>query len=69
MLRTPDIMSDAIIHICQDPKTNGKILIDEDYLRNQCGKTNFDEYRINPDFEPPRMMPKVFPSLNVEEEN
>ena len=40
-------------------RLNGKCLIDED----------FKKYRCNPKFEPPRMMPKKFPSLLVDEED
>ena len=48
---------------------NGEALIDEDYLRKRWNVTDFQKYRANPNFEPPRMMPKKFPSLKVEEEN
>jgi hypothetical protein len=47
---------------------NGKCLIDEDYLRG-IGVRDFEKYRCNPDYEPPRMIPKEFPSLLVDEEN
>ena len=46
---------------------NGKTLIDEDML-HELGVRDFSSYRCNPDVEPPRMMPKTFPSLQVEEE-
>jgi len=44
-------------------------LIDEDYLKKRWGVENFEEYRVLKDFEPPRMMPKNFPDLLVNEEN
>ena len=44
-------------------------MIDEDYLRERYGVRDFTKYRVNPEFEPPRMMPKKFPSLKVAEEN
>lgn len=47
---------------------NGKALIDEDYLRSE-GVADFSVYRADPNTEPPRMMPKLFPSLLVEEED
>ena len=42
--------------------------MDEDYLRSE-DVTDFSKYRCDPDHEPPRMMPKKFPDLTVEEEN
>ena len=47
---------------------NGKALIDEDLLRDR-GVTDFSKYRCDPTTEPPRMMPKKFPVLTVEEED
>lgn len=49
-------------------RLNGKCLIDEDYLRS-IQIVDFKKYRCNPKFEPPRMMPKKFPSLLVDEED
>ena len=46
---------------------NGQAFIDEDLLRS-TGVTDFVKYRCDPDREPDRMMPKVFPSLRVAEE-
>ncbi|KAJ3388909.1 hypothetical protein HDU84_009323 [Entophlyctis sp. JEL0112] len=50
-------------------KVNGLALIDEDYLREFRGVTDFSKYRLHPDVEPPRMMPKRFPSLTVDEQD
>jgi hypothetical protein len=47
---------------------NGRALLDEDLLR-ECGVTDFSKYRCDPTAEPPRMMPKKFPDLTVEEQN
>ncbi|KAJ8302768.1 hypothetical protein KUTeg_019164 [Tegillarca granosa] len=49
-------------------RLNGQALIDEDYLRTK-GVTDFSKYNCVPDSEPPRIMPKKFPSLLVEEED
>lgn len=49
-------------------RLNGLALIDEDYLRT-TGISDFSKYRCDPDVEPPRMMPRKFPDLSVEEEN
>ncbi|WAR12861.1 HSDL2-like protein [Mya arenaria] len=53
-MRTPDIFADAVCRI--------------DYLRSE-GVTSFTKYRCDPDVEPPRMMPEVFPDLSVREEH
>ncbi|XP_069113748.1 hydroxysteroid dehydrogenase-like protein 2 [Argopecten irradians] len=70
VMRTPDIFADAVVKIAEDPteRLNGKALIDEDYLRT-TGMTDFTVYRCDKGHEPPRMMPKSFPSLLVEEED
>jgi len=68
--RKATIFADACVRIANEgsEKLNGRALIDEDYLRSE-GVTDFEKYRADPDNEPPRMMPKQFPSLLVEEEN
>jgi len=67
--RKPAIFADACLGIVQENPNvlNGEALIDEDFLRSK-GIENFTEYRCSPNDEPPRMMPKKFPSLKVEEE-
>lgn len=69
VMRTPDVFADAVLEIANDPteRLNGMALIDEDYLRS-TGVTDFSKYRCDVDHEPPRMMPRAFPSLLVEEE-
>ncbi|KAH3772622.1 hypothetical protein DPMN_173964 [Dreissena polymorpha] len=49
-------------------RLNGKVLLDEDYLRSE-GVTDFTRYRCDPDVEPPRMMPRALPDLTVQEEH
>ncbi|ESO86497.1 hypothetical protein LOTGIDRAFT_220526 [Lottia gigantea] len=69
LLRKATIVADACLRIAQERsgKLNGKCLIDEDFLRSE-GVTDFTQYRCDPRFEPPRMMPAEFPSLKVKEE-
>ncbi|KAJ3020710.1 UNVERIFIED_CONTAM: hypothetical protein HDU68_010002 [Siphonaria sp. JEL0065] len=69
-LRHPSIFADAVVGILKEPasKVNGLALLDEDYLRAYRGVSDFSKYRLIPDIEPPRMMPKAFPSLLVEEQ-
>ncbi|KAJ3036460.1 hypothetical protein HDV00_002702 [Rhizophlyctis rosea] len=72
LLRKPSIFADAVLSIATNPdsqKLNGKCLIDEDYLREVDGVVDFRKYRVDPEHEPPRMMPKKFPSLLVEEQD
>eukprot|EP01099_Mayorella_cantabrigiensis_P007747 TRINITY_DN7004_c0_g1_i1.p1 TRINITY_DN7004_c0_g1~~TRINITY_DN7004_c0_g1_i1.p1 ORF type:complete len:291 (-),score=62.30 TRINITY_DN7004_c0_g1_i1:75-947(-) len=70
LLRKPQIMADAARMIGEEPNgaLNGLALIDEDYLRTK-GITNFTQYRVDPEHEPPRMLPVKFPSLKVAEED
>ncbi|XP_064599287.1 hydroxysteroid dehydrogenase-like protein 2 [Liolophura sinensis] len=68
LMRKSSIFADACLHIAEETNLsliNGKALIDEDFLRAK-GVTDFSAYRCDPDKEPPRMMPKAFPSLLVE---
>lgn len=52
MWRKADILADAAYEILQHPeKSNGKALIDEDFLRD-VGYTDFDPYRCVPGGEP-----------------
>ncbi|KAI8607589.1 hypothetical protein BC830DRAFT_1158408 [Chytriomyces sp. MP71] len=71
LLRDPKIFGDAIVGICNEPasKINGLAVLDEDYLREFRGMTDFSVYRVNPAVEPPRMMPKKFPCLLVDEQD
>ncbi|XP_070574517.1 hydroxysteroid dehydrogenase-like protein 2 [Ptychodera flava] len=70
LLREATIFADACLEIAKEPtdRLNGLALIDEDYLRS-IGVTEFTKYRCDPDVEPPRMMPRDFPSLRVAEED
>ena len=71
-LRTPDIFSDAILALLRAPaeSVNGRVVLDEDYLRSECGyqDADFERYSVVPGSRPRRIMPRVFPSLEVEEQ-
>ncbi|KAJ3327624.1 hypothetical protein HDU76_011423 [Blyttiomyces sp. JEL0837] len=69
-LRKPEIFADAVLGILEEQaqKVNGLALVDEDFLREFKGVTDFSKYREDPNVEPPRMLPKKFPSLLVEEQ-
>ncbi|XP_078607561.1 hydroxysteroid dehydrogenase-like protein 2 isoform X2 [Branchiostoma floridae x Branchiostoma japonicum] len=68
--RKADVFADACLAIGQEPteRLNGQALIDEDYLRS-LGMTDFSRYQCEPGTEPPRIMPRHFPSLRVQEED
>ncbi|KAK1773906.1 hypothetical protein QBC45DRAFT_426487 [Copromyces sp. CBS 386.78] len=70
-LRKPEIFSDAILGILEAPaeKVNGELLLDEDFLREQCGVTDFDKYSVIEGAKPRRIMPKILPDLRVEEQD
>lgn len=57
MWRKPEILSDATVAIfSREPKSfTGHALIDEDYLREKEGVTDFTQYRCDPQVEPPRL--------------
>ncbi|GFO16327.1 hydroxysteroid dehydrogenase-like protein 2 [Plakobranchus ocellatus] len=68
-MRKATIFADACLEIAQEESEilNGKALIDEDYLKTK-GMTDFSKYRVDPEEEPNRMMPRNFPNLVVKEE-
>jgi len=71
-MRKPDIFADAILAILQEKdvsKINGKAWLDEDYLRELKGITNFDGYAVKPGTKVRRIMPLKLPDLRVEEED
>jgi citronellol/citronellal dehydrogenase len=57
MWRKPEILCDATVAIFKrEPRSfTGHALIDEDFLREQEGVTDFSVYRCDPDVEPPRL--------------
>lgn len=70
-LRRPTIFSDAILAILRSPVSavNGELLLDEDFLREATGKTDFSEYSVVPGSSPRRIMPKDLPDLTVAEQD
>lgn len=72
-LRKPEIYSDAILGILRAPceKVNGRLVLDEDYLRSDWGygDRDFEKYNVVPGSTPRRIMPKRYPDLDVEEQD
>ncbi|PLN86624.1 short chain dehydrogenase family protein [Aspergillus taichungensis] len=70
-LRKPTIFSDAILAILDSPaeKVNGLLTLDEDFLRQHRGMTDFSEYSVVPGSNPRRIMPQELPSLEVAEQD
>ena len=48
---------------------NGLLALDEDFLRDYCGVTDFSKYSVIPGSNPRRMMPKEMPVLEVAEQD
>lgn len=48
---------------------NGLLDLDEDFLRNRCGVTDFSQYSVVPGATPRRIMPARFPVLEVDEQD
>lgn len=70
-LRKPTIFSDAMLAIVGAPAgdVNGELLLDEDFLHDYCGVTDFRKYNVVPDSEPRRIMPARLPDLRVAEQD
>lgn len=70
-LRKPTIFSDAILAIIKSPpaKVNGELFLDEDFLRDHCGVTDFSKYNVIPGGVPRRIMPQKLPDLTVAEQD
>lgn len=70
-LRKPEIFSDAILAIIRAPTkdVNGKLLLDEDFLREHEGVTDFSKYALVPGATPRRIMPAKLPDLTVAEQD
>lgn len=66
-LRKPTIFSDAILAIIKAPaeKVNGELVLDEDFLREFEGVTDFGKYSVVPGATPRRIMPTDLPNLRV----
>lgn len=69
-LRKPTIYSDAILAMLKAPTNvvNGLLALDEDFLRDHAGITDFSKYSVVPGSSPRRIMPAKFPDLTVAEQ-
>ncbi|KAI3333344.1 hypothetical protein F4824DRAFT_472154 [Ustulina deusta] len=70
-LRKATIFSDAILAMLRAPASsvNGRLELDEDYLRSDAGITDFSKYSVVPGASPRRIMPAQFPDLAVKEQD
>ncbi|KAI2612920.1 short chain dehydrogenase family protein [Hypoxylon fragiforme] len=72
-LRKPTIFSAAILAILRAPpaSVNGRLLLDEDFLRTDVGGgvQDFSKYSVVPGSSPRRIMPAVLPDLTVAEQD
>ncbi|KAJ7129332.1 putative Hydroxysteroid dehydrogenase-like protein 2 [Mycena epipterygia] len=70
-LRKPTIFSDAILAMLRAPPAvvNGQLELDEGFLRNHAGVTDFSKYSVVPGAVPRRIMPAEFPDLKVKEQD
>ena len=70
-MRRPEIFSDAILAIIKAPAkdVSGKTVLDEDFLRDHEGVTDFSKYSLVPGSNPRRIMPAEFPDLRVAEQD
>jgi len=51
------------------PVVNGKLEVDEDFLRRHAGADEFSKYSVVPGSSPRRIMPAVLPELTVVEQD
>ncbi|KAI0455606.1 hypothetical protein F5B21DRAFT_470964 [Xylaria acuta] len=70
-LRKATIFSDAILTMLKAPAStvNGRLELDEDYLRSDAGVTDFSKYSVIPGTSPRRIMPAQLPDLTVREQD
>ena len=70
-LRKSSIYSDAILAMLRAPaeRVNGLLELDEDFLRDYEGVTDFSKYSLVPGAVPRRIMPAKFPDLTVAEQD
>ncbi|BDD57698.1 hypothetical protein MAP00_003044 [Monascus purpureus] len=70
-LRKPTIFADAVLAVLGAPaqSVNGLLDTDEDFLRRQCGVSDFSKYSVVPGSVPRRIMPAQFPVLEVAEQD
>ena len=70
-LRKPTIFSDAVLSMLKAPTglVNGLLDLDEDFLRREAGMVDFGKYSVVEGAMPRRIMPRAFPTLEVEEQD
>lgn len=70
-VRYQTIYSDAILAMLRAPTSivNGQLFLDEDFLREHCGVTDFTKYSLIPGSTPRRIMPAKLPDLRVAEQD
>ncbi|KAI5778547.1 short chain dehydrogenase [Geopyxis carbonaria] len=70
-LRTAKVFSDAVLAVlaAERGRVNGVLAVDEDFLRDVAGVTEFGGYAVVEGSVPRRIMPKEFPDLTVEEQD
>lgn len=70
-MRKPTIYSDAILAMLRAPPStvNGLLELDEDFLRNHAGVTDFSKYSVVEGAVPRRIMPAKLPDLRVAEQD
>lgn len=72
-LRKPTIFSAALLKIIEKPtaEVSGELVTDEDFLRGKCGygDAEIEPFSLVEGGKPRRIMPKNFPSLEVEEQD
>lgn len=70
-LRHATIFSDTILAIIRAPTkdVSGQCFLDEDFLRDHEGVTDFSKYALIPGSTPRRIMPAKMPDLSVAEQN
>lgn len=70
-LRKATVFSDAVLAILRAPapSVNGRLELDEDFLRREGGVTDFSKYAVVPGSSPRRIMPAALPDLAVAEQD
>ncbi|KAI0408736.1 hypothetical protein F4802DRAFT_548857 [Xylaria palmicola] len=70
-LRKASIFSDAILAMLRAPASsvNGRLELDEDYLRSDAGIADFSKYSLVLGSSPRRIMPVQLPDITVKEQD
>ncbi|KAK7751116.1 hypothetical protein SLS62_006945 [Diatrype stigma] len=70
-LRKATVFSDAVLAMLRAPapRVNGRLELDEDFLRREAGVADFSRYAVVPGSSPRRIMPAALPDLAVAEQD